>query len=174
MMNQVLVMALGLTLAVSASAEADVAKVAIVDMNKALQTVDAGKKAKAALERESADRTKKLQAEEAAIRKAGEEFRKQSLVMSEDARNKKQAELQERVVKFQEAIQKSQVEFREKEQTATIPIVGQLKAIISELAKEKGYSVVLVKDDNTVLYSLDKDDMTSDVISAYDKKHKSK
>src|SRR3954471_21754695 len=84
------------------AAEESGVKIATVDMQRALQTVDAGKKAKAQLEKEFNKKKQELQTEEAAIRKMGEEFKKQSLALSEDARAKKQQELQERVMKFQE------------------------------------------------------------------------
>ena len=98
-----------------ASARADV-KIGLVDMQQALQTVDAGKKAKSQLEREFNSKKKELEAEKASIDKMGAEFQKQSMVMSDEARSKKQAELQERVMKFQELTARSQSEIQQKEQ----------------------------------------------------------
>lgn len=149
-------------------------KLATVDMQRALQSVEAGKRAKSDLEKDSADRTSKLKNEEAAIKKMGEELRKQSLVMSDEAKAKKQAEFQERVMKFQEAVQKNQMEFRQKEAQFTQPIIEKLRGVISEIAKDKGYSMVLERNENTVLYSQEKDDLTSEVIATFNKKHKSK
>lgn len=162
----------GMSLALSvgsASASAEV-RIGTVDMQKALQTVDAGKKAKAQLEKEFNKKKQELQTEEAAIRKMGEEFKKQSLALSEDARAKKQAELQERVMKFQEVTARSQQEIQQKEQDLTRPIITKLRALIEEMSKEKGYTVVLEKNENTVLFSLEKDDLTADIVKAFDKK----
>src|SRR3990172_540063 len=89
-------------------------KIAVVDMQRAIQTVESGKKAKSQLEKEIAQKRKNLQGEESAIKKLGEEFKKQSLVMNEDARNKKQTELQERIIKFQELTAKTQQELQQK------------------------------------------------------------
>lgn len=144
-------------------------KIGVVDMQSALQQVEAGKKAKAQLEKEVSSKTKELQTEEAALRKAGEEFKKQALVMSDDARAKKQAELQERFMKLQELQQKSTVELQKKERELSQPIINKIRGIIAELAKQKGYAVVLEKNENTVLFSQDKDDMTNEVIAAYNK-----
>jgi outer membrane protein len=150
-------------------ARAEELKVGVVDMQKAIQSVDAGKKAKGQLEKEFNSRKKELQAEEAAIKKMGEEFRKQSLVLTDEARAKKQAELQERIMKFQELTARSQQEIGQKEQELTQPIVTGIRKIISDLARQKGYSVILEKNENTVLFSLDKDDLTNEVVSAYNK-----
>jgi outer membrane protein len=150
----------------------DAPKIATVDMQRALQSVDAGKKAKAQLEKEFNAKKKELQAEETAIKKMGEEFKKQAAVMNEDARGKKQAEIQARIMKFQETTGRSQAEIQGKEHDLTQPIIVKLRAVIGELAKSKGYTVVLEKNENTVLYSLDKDDLTEQVIAAYNKANK--
>src|SRR4029079_6472419 len=107
-----------------ASAQAnDGVKVGTVDMQQALQTVDAGKAAKAQLEKEFNAKKKELQGEEAAIKKMGEEFKKQAAVMNDDARGKKQAEIQERIMKFQEITARSQSEIQTKERDLTQPII---------------------------------------------------
>jgi outer membrane protein len=160
-------------LAVSMPARAeDGVKIATVDMQHALQTVDAGKKAKAQLEKEFNSKKKELQNEEAAIKKMGEAFKKQAAVMNEEARGKKQAEIQERIMKFQETTGRSQSEIQQKERDLTAPIIGKLRNVISELAKSKGYTVVLEKNENTVLYSQEKDDLTEQVVAAFNKANK--
>lgn len=155
--------------AASTSLRAEEIKIGVVDMQRAIQSVEAGKKAKGQLEKEFNARKKELQAEESSIKKMGEEFRKQSLVLTDDARAKKQAELQERIMKFQELTARSQQEIAQKEQELTQPIVSGIRKVISDLAKQKGYSFILEKNENTVLFSLDKDDLTADVITAFNK-----
>lgn len=153
----------------ASSAFAEDIKIATVDMQKAIQSVEAGKKAKGQLEKDFNSKKKELEAEENHIRKMIEEFKKQSLVMSDEARAKKQAELQERGLKFEELKQRSTLDLQQKEQELTRPLIGKLRTVISEIAKQKGYALILEKNENTVLYSLDKDDLTDDVISAFNK-----
>ena len=152
---------------------ADELKIGTVDMQKALQTVDAGKKAKNELEKEFNAKKKSLQTEENALKKMSEDFKKQSLAMNEEARNRKQAELQERIMKFQEMTAKSQSEITQKQHDLTEPLVVKLKSTIGDIAKKKTYTIVLEKNENSVLYSLDKDDITDEVISTFDKSNKS-
>jgi outer membrane protein len=158
---------------VARASSEDGVKIATVDMQRALQSVEAGKKAKLELEKEFNAKKKDLQAEEAGIKKMGEEFKKQSLVMSDDARAKKQAELQERILKFQEKTARSQAEIQQKERDLTSPIIVRLRTIIAETAKKKNYNLVLERNENTVLYSMEKDDLTEDVIGTYNKESKS-
>lgn len=170
--NKFSVLLLALSLAPSLALAEDAPKLATVDMQRALQTVDAGKKAKAQLEKEFNTKKKELQTEEAAIKKMGEEFKKQAAVMNEDARGKKQGEIQERIMKFQEVTGRSQQEIQMKERELTQPIIGKLRTVIGDLAKSKGYTVVLEKNENTVLYSQEKDDLTEQVIAAFNKANK--
>lgn len=162
-----------LALALTSVAHADDAlKIGVVDMQKALQTVDAGKKAKSQLEKEFNAKKAELEKEQAALQKMGEEFKKQSLVLNDEARAKKQAELQEKFGKFQENTQKSQMMIQQKEQELTQPIIVKLRALIADLAKQKKLTLVLEKNENTVLYSQEKDDLTAEVITAFNKANK--
>jgi outer membrane protein len=154
---------------VSAQAMAAEVKIGTVDMQKALQSVEAGKKAKSQLESEFNAKKKKLQSEEANLRKMTDEFKKQASVMSDEARARKQNEIQERVAKYQEETAKSQMQIQQKERELTDPILAKLRGIISTMAKQKGYTTVLEKNDNVVLFSLDSDDLTQEVINAYNK-----
>jgi outer membrane protein len=154
---------------VSPAHAADDFKIAVVDMQKALQSVDAGKKAKAQLEKEVEAKKKEFDSEKAAITKMGEEFKKQSLAMSDEARAKKQNDLQERIAKLQQKGMETEQSLRMKEQQLTQPIINKLRGVVTEQAKKKGYSMVLEKNENTVIFSQDKDDMTQDVINAYNK-----
>lgn len=146
---------------------ADDVKIGTVDMQQALQSVEAGKQAKAQLEKIFNSKKQELQSEEAAIKKAVEELQKQASVMNEAALAKKQAELQQRIVQFQEKTARSQAEIQQKEQQLTEPIINKLRGIVSNMAKKKGYTVVLEKNENAVLFSQEKDDLTQDVIKAF-------
>jgi len=167
-----LVVATTLLSMISSVSFAEELKIGVVDMQKALQTVEAGKKAKSQLEKEFNSKKKELQAEEASIKKLGEEFKKQSLVLNDEARAKKQGELQERIMKFQELTQRSQMEIQQKEQELTQPIVVKLRSIVHEIAKKKNLGLVLEKNENTVLFSQEKDDLTEEVVSQFNKSGK--
>lgn len=157
----------------SVQAFAEDQKIGFVNMNYALQNVEAGKTAISMLEKEAQAKKKAFSSEEAALNKMAEEFKKQSLVMSEEAKAKKQQELQEKYMKVQQMGAQSEMELRKKEMELTKPIVQKLRVIISDLAKQKGYSMVLEKNENTVLFSQDKDELTNEVISLYNKNNKS-
>ncbi len=148
-------------------------RIAVVDIQKALQMVGDGKKAKSQLEKEANAKNAEFQKEEAALKKMNEDFQKQSLVMNDEARGKKQAELQSRFMKLQQSFQQTQEEMANKERTLLQPIISKMRTVIAELAKKKNYSVVLAKNEAIVPYSEDKDDLTNEVITLFDKGSKS-
>lgn len=152
----------------SAATNADV-KIGVVDMQQAIQSVKEGKSARSKLEKEFNKKKKELQNEEAQIKKMHEEFQKKSLVMSEKARAEKQQEIQGRILKLQQKTMQSQQEIQQKEKDLTQPIITKLRKIIKDMAEKQGYSVVLEKNENTVLYFLDKDDLTTEVIKRFNK-----
>lgn len=154
------------------AADAPVQRIGLVEMQKALQSVDAGKKAKETLEKEFNAKKAELQKKEADFKKDAEEFKKQAVVMNEEARAKKEGELRERLAKLQETMGKAQSDIQAKEQALTRPLVEKLRAVITEMAKSRGYTMVLEKNETTVIFSQDSDDMTKDVIAEFNKKNK--
>lgn len=153
-----------------AATAADI-KLAVVDLQRALHSVDEGKKAKSQLEKELTDKQKKLQAEEESIKKMGEDLKKQTLVLSDDAKARKQNELQERFMKYREMFGKSQMEIQQRERALTEPIINKLKGVVEQLGNEKGYTIILEKSENGVLFSKQSDDLTEEVIKLFNKKN---
>lgn len=147
-------------------------KIATIDLQKALQSVNAGKKARGNLEKEVKSKQKMIQDEENALKKLDEEFKKQSLVLNDEAKSKKIQELQERAMKFQQMRGQFQMELQKKEADLISPIIGNMRDMIKDLANKKGYNVVLDKNENSVLFSNDKDDMTQELIDSYNGKFK--
>jgi outer membrane protein len=155
-----------------ARAEAPAQKIGLVEMQRALQSVEAGQKAKTSLEKEFNAKKAELQKKEADFKKDAEEFKKQAVVMNDEARAKKENELRERLMKLQENMQKAQADIQQKEQALTKPLVEKLRAIITEMAKARGYTMVLEKNEATVIFSQESDDLTKDVIAEFNKKNK--
>lgn len=158
-----------LVLSTSAFAAEDV-KIGFVDMQKAIQTVGAGKKAKKELEDEFNKKKKELEKREADIKKMGADFEKRSMAMNEDARMKKQREIQMEMQKYQENAAKAQMEIQKRERDLTQPIVTKLRGILEDIAKKENFTVVLERAENSVMYAKKDIDLTERIIKEYDKK----
>ncbi len=149
-------------------ARADDMKIGIIDMQKAIQTSPAGKKAKGELEQAFNKKKKELQDQEATLKKDQEAFQKKQAALSESAKKDQQAKLQEKFMKYQDTLQKSQAEIQKKEQEMSQPIIVKIREKVSEIAKKKNLNLVLEKNENIVIYSQEKDDITEEVMKGLD------
>ena len=151
-----------------ARAEATASKVGVVDMQKAIQSTEAGKKAKKELETEFEKRKKELQKKETDLKKMGDDLEKKRSVLSEEVLGKKQAEMQEEMLKYRESLNKNQMEIQKKEQDLTRPILDKMRKVIADAAKAGGYTLVL-ENSAVVLYAEPSSDITDQVIKAFEK-----
>ncbi len=164
-MKRMVVVLSALLMAAAAHAET---KVGFVDMQKAIQSTSAGKKAKADLEGDFNKKKKELEKKEADLKKMGEDLEKKKSVLSEEALGKKQAEFQEEMLKYRDVVGKSQVEIQKKERDLTAPILEKMKKVIAKIAKEKGYTLIM-ENNQAILFATPESDLTDDVIKAYEK-----
>lgn len=157
-----------LSMLLTASLAQAEAKVGFVDMQKAIQSTSAGKKAKTELESDFNKKKKELEKKEADLKKMGEDLEKKKSVLSEEALGKKQAEFQEEMLKYRDVVGKSQIEIQKKERELTAPILEKMKKVIAKLAKDKGYTLV-IENSQMVLYATSDADLTEEVIKAFEK-----
>ncbi len=161
--------AITFTLGLSQAYAAEI-KVGFIDMQKAIQETATGKKAKKELEDEFNKKKKDLEKREADIKKMGEDFEKRSMAMNEDARMKKQQEIQGQMRQYQEMAAKSQMEIQKRERDLTQPIVTKLKGIIEDIAKKEDFTMILEKSEQSVMWAKREVDLTDRVIKEYDGK----
>lgn len=146
------------------------AKVGLINMQKAIQSVGEGKKAQDTLRKEWESRQKKLQTEGKKIQAAVEELRKQAMVMDDKSRREKEESIQANVMKLREEEAKNASEFQKRDMEISEPIIKKIKKLVSDVSKEKGYTIVLDANENNVIYAIDENDITNEVIKRYDKK----
>jgi outer membrane protein len=159
----------GLFLAGAARADVVPSKIAIVNMQHAIQSVDEGKKAREVLAKDWDAKQKKLQDEGKKIQQAMQDLQKQSLVMDPKALKEKEDKIQQQILQLRELEAKSHQEFQKKDQEVSEPIIKKLRGLVTKISKEKGYTLVLDGNESNVIYS-ETDDITGDVIKLYDKK----
>lgn len=143
-------------------------KIGFVDMQKAIQSTAAGKKAKTELESEFNKKKKELEKKEADLKKMGEDLERKKSVLSEEVLGKKQAEFQEEMLKYRDVVGKSQVEIQKKERDLTAPILEKMRKVIAKVAKDKGYTMIL-ENSQMVLFATADADLTNEVIKTYEK-----
>lgn len=144
-------------------------KIGYVDVQKAIQATASGKKAKDVLDSEYGKRKKDLDKKKADIEKMGQDLDKKKTVLSEEVMNKKQMELQEEMMKFQKVVAENQLEIQKKEKELVEPILERMKKIIEKVAQEKGYTMVLEKQGQNMLYAQKEADLTDSVVQEFEK-----
>lgn len=172
-MKWVIGLALGAMVAMQAQvASAQTAKIGYVDMQKAIQETSTGKKAKKELEKEFNAKKAQLQKKEADLKKMAEDLEKKQVALSDDMRAKKQQELQTEMMKFQREVGESQIEIQKKERELTGPILEKLQASIDKVAKAGGYTMILEKNEQSVLWAMKDVDLTDAVVKDFEKSAK--
>lgn len=144
-------------------------KVGYVDVQKAIQATAAGKKAKETLDAEYGKRKKDLDKRKADIEKMNKDLEKKKTVLSEEVMGKKQMELQEEMMKFQKTVAENQMQIQKKEKELVEPILNKLRGVIEKVAQEKGYTMVLEKQSQNLLYAQKDADLTDAVIQTFEK-----
>ena len=155
--------------AVPATARAQ-QKIAYVDLQRALNEVEEGKAAKAALKREFDQKQKLLDDRKAEFDKLRGEVDKQAVVMSEEARKEKQADLERKGMELQGFFVQLQKELSEREREATRGIFDKMHGIVREIADAEGVSVVVAAE--ALVFAQPSLDLTNELVRKYNARFK--
>ncbi|HLE11264.1 MAG: hypothetical protein A2504_03460 [Bdellovibrionales bacterium RIFOXYD12_FULL_39_22] len=145
-----------------------------VDIQKVLVTVKEGEKVKSKLKGAYDEKQKILKVDEEKIKGMQQDYQKQSLVMSADAKQKKEMEIQKLIVEIQQASMKYQKELQDMEQTMKKPILEKIQKIVEEVSVTAKVDMTFESSTAPVIYAKDQKDLTEEVITLYDKKYPSK
>jgi outer membrane protein len=147
-------------------------KIGYIDMQKALNESDAGKKAKAELEQMIKERQVKIDEKVALRDKLLAELEKQSVVLSEEAMRQKQDELDLLSREIERMASDARMELEKSQRELELDIVKDLDGIITKIGKESGYMLILPSD--VILFSVEGIDMTDLVVQKLNERFKSK
>ena len=142
-------------------------KIAYVDLQEALNSSDAGKKAKDVFKVEVDRLQKDLDKRQGELKKVGEELEKQGYLLSDETRTKKERDYQEKVKEFKRFYQDSQEKLQGKDVQLTKKILIDLRTIISKIGRDGGYSMIFEMSEGKILYAPKALDLTSEVIKRY-------
>jgi len=147
-------------------------KVGCVDMQKAVNACNAGEEAKQALIKET-ERFQRLIAEkQKELQEMKESLEKQGLVLNPEVRAAREKELQTKFRDFQRWGEDVQNEVNQKRMEMEANISRSLVKVVQEIGTEEGYTVILEKNENIVLFAAKSTDLTDLVIKAFDAQKK--
>jgi outer membrane protein len=147
-------------------------KIAYVDIQKAVNECNSGKDAKKAITKEVekfqrliVDRQKELQTMK-------ESLEKQAPMLTPDARATREKDYQNKLREFQRWGEDTQNEINQKRMEMERNISIGLQKVIQKVGADEGYTFILEKNENIVLYISKTIDITDRVIKAYDAQKK--
>jgi outer membrane protein len=146
---------------------ADVAKIGVVDFQKIIEKSDAGKMAKAEINKqgkELEDNLKKKRKEIEAIRG---KLERETLVMSKEMREEKEREIRISTNDFKTLQNKYTADLRQLEGRLVRDIHKEVLEIVEEMGKKEGFLVIFGKNEGGVMYSPDTIDLTDRLIQSY-------
>jgi outer membrane protein len=152
------------------------AKIGYVDILKALNESDKGKKAKQDLENIIKKKQSTIDDKGQEIKRLTDELSKQSSILSEGSRKDKGRELERLRRDYQRMVKDSQDEVKTREMEFTQNILGELREIVKKIGKDESFTLIItdpfvnLDDRKGLLLYVDKQiDLTEEVISRYNK-----
>jgi outer membrane protein len=160
-------LALAILLLGSATAFAEDTKLGFVDMQRALNETDDGKKAKAALKKVFDQKQKELDEQQEELKKAIDDLDKKRTLLPADKVREKEAELQGRMQKVQQTYLRHQQDLQAKEQEATGKIFERMNKILGKIALAENFTMILDKTQGGIVFAKPHLDLTNDLIRRY-------
>ena len=160
-------------LLLTAQARAEEFKLGTVDLQRALNECDSGKKAKENFKGQVDKLQADLNKQKTEIEKIKDEVEKKGMVLKEDERKNIERDYQKRLRDFQRTYKDSQAELQQRDNELTSEILRQLQEVIAEYGAKQGYTLVLeASNTGAVLYNSRSVDITDQVIQEYNSKRK--
>lgn len=147
-------------------------KIGYVDLQKALNTSEAGKAAKEKISKKVKEYEGTIDTRQKEIKKLKEELEKQAMLLSEEARGAKERDYQQKVKEFQRFTKDIQEELQQKDNEFTKQILEELFKVIKDVGEKEGYTLILEQSESSILYADEKVNLTDKVIKAFDAKKK--
>ena len=121
-------------------------RVAIVDMQRAVEGTTEGKSVLASLQGEADRKKKELEGKRDELKKMSDDLQKQESVIKPDVFQKRRQELEQKAMQFQETVMRTEQEFQQRQFKVTQPIQQKVVAAIAQIAAREKFTLVLRSD----------------------------
>ncbi|MBI1912346.1 MAG: OmpH family outer membrane protein [Deltaproteobacteria bacterium] len=147
-------------------------KIGYANLQKALNECEAGIKAKDNLKDEAQKLENELNAKQEDLKKMKDELDKKANVWNKETRDAKEKEFRTKSQDFQKKFMDYGEQLNKRKQDTEARIIEDLRDVVEEIAKKKGYTYVFEKSVGGLLYAPADSDLTDEVIKTYNKKGK--
>ncbi len=143
-------------------------KVGFVDMQRALAATTAGKDAQKKYEAEVKKLQGKLDEKKGEFEKLRQAYQKQRDSLNEKAKQEKEEELLGREKELKRTFQDSQEALRRKNAQLVGELVEKMKKVVDEYGRAQGFTLILEKGGQGLLFADTKIDVTDDIVAKFD------
>lgn len=165
----VLVVVLSLCLVMPANAAI---KIGVVDLLKALNESEQGKKSIAEIESLRKSKQSVIEEKGKKIEQLKSDLEKQSSVLSADAKKSKEDEIERLIREFQRLVSDSTNELQKKQREIEVEMIKELRVIIENIGKEEKYTYIVESSEGGLLYFDKAVDITENVIKKFNETKK--
>ena len=148
-------------------ADAGELKLGFIDLNRALNESDEGKKAVTALEGLVKSKQKLIAEKEDALNKLKNEIASQTAILNSEALKKKQEQHDELLKVYQRMVQDSKDEIQKKQSDFMKDILIDLRRVIVKFGKDEEYTAIFEKLESGLLYMPESTDLTETIIKTF-------
>ncbi|MFN8627259.1 MAG: OmpH family outer membrane protein [Candidatus Binatia bacterium] len=146
-------------------------KIGYIDLQRALNESETGKKAKEEFKVQVDRLQDKLKKQKEDIDNLKDRLEKKSLVMKDAERGNLEEEYRKKMRDFERNYKDTQADLQKKDSEMTGSIVRDLQEIIREYGEREGYTVILETSSNAVVYGAKSADVTDTIIQRYNAAH---
>jgi outer membrane protein len=169
----VLVLGMGLVLCFQGNVfSADKYKIGVVDMQKFQEKSIAFQKVRERLRAKYESLQKKLEAEQQELLKIEDDFKKQSMMLSLDAKEDKRREMEKRKRHYKYIYEEYSQELKAAEEELRRSVAKEVGKVVEDIGQRDKYIIILERRTIGLIFYKDEIDITDQIIAAYDRTRK--
>lgn len=165
-----LALMIAISLGATGIAQAETLKVGVVDVEFIIHTSKKGKAAKAKLKKLFEDKQKELDKAQEKLLAKKKEIEESSQMASPEKRKQMVMEYQQGLLELQELYAKNQQDLAKKEIDLMKPLLKSLEEVLTTIAKDEAYDIIMNRSEHGVLFAREAFDMTKSVLDKLNSK----
>ncbi len=143
------------------------AKVAVVDMQRALNECDAGKRAKDQVKAKFERSQNSLKKQREDLDRLKEDYDRKATVLKDEERRNLEKDLESRGLEFKRKYEDFQRDLKETDAELTKSIVEELYTLVRDYGEKHGYTLVLEASSGALLYNDKAVDVTDEIVKLH-------
>jgi outer membrane protein len=151
----------------AATARAADIRIAVVDMQRALNECDSGRKAKDQVKAKFEKSQEQLRKQREDLDRLKEDYDRKALVLKEEERRNLEKDLENRSLDFKRRYEDFQRDLKRTDAELTSSIVEEIYEIVRDYGAKNGYALVLEASSGALLYNDKAVDVTDEIVKLH-------